>query len=138
MLRTPLMRAIVEAESESCRWELKQDWHYTVRPDKDGEHPEVHCVIKAGYRWDGASKPWHDRAVFVLPSSHWKMVVPSLEHDDLCDRRNGYASVGINSIHAARHFRRMCARYLVDWADVVKMYWAVRLGGPRWERTDLS
>ena len=132
-LRTPAMRAIPEEN----KWLLLEDWEYTIKPHQDGPSEPVIRVITAGYSWDGASKPFHDRALFVPASSSWKLVVPSLEHDDLCDNRDWAAAHGINSKMAARHFRRLCERHGVAWNDCVQMYWAVRLGGPQWDRTDI-
>lgn len=135
MLPTPVMRSVPEAN----RWRLLEDWPFRIKPDKDNSQnwdvPHIY-VIRKGYEWDGASKPWHNKAVFVLPACHWKMVVPSLEHDIMCDKRDEFAAMGISSIHAARHFRRRMAQYKVNddgFLDEQQMYWAVRLGGPKWD-----
>ncbi len=137
VLPTPVMRSVPEAN----KWRLVEQWQFKVKPDKEQSQLAVWFTVEAGYEWDGASKPLHNSAIFVLPSCHWKLVVPSLEHDWLCDHRDHVAALGIDSVHAARHFRRLCERYHVNddgFMDIQEMYWAVRLGGPKWERTDLT
>lgn len=135
MLPTPKMRAI----PEDNKWRLLEPWSFLIKPDKSNTQnwdTPLRYVIPQGYEWDGASKPWMSKALFVLPSCHWKLVVPSLEHDIICDEREWFAKNGVSSAHAARHFRRQCVRYKVNedgFMDTQQMYWAVRIGGPQWE-----
>lgn len=134
MLPTPVMRAIPETN----KWLLLEDWPFRIKPDKDNtqkwDAPHIY-VIRKGFEWDGTSKPFHNSSFFVLPSCHWKVVVPSLEHDVMCERWEEFAAMGVSSIHAARHFRRRLEQYKVNedgFNDVWEMYTAVRLGGPQW------
>lgn len=134
-LPTPAMKALPEVN----RWLLLEPWGFEVKPDKDNSQnwngPKI-FLVPQGFEWDGASKPFHNSSFFVLPSCHWKLVVPSLEHDFMCDNRKLMAEQGVDSVHAARHFRRQLIRYRVNddgFNDVWEMYTAVRYGGPQWE-----
>lgn len=133
-LPTPLKRVLPGSNASI----LLENWTYIIKPDKDNRYPWLERTIPAGFVWDGASKPFKNKAYFVLPSCHWKLDVPTLEHDDMCANREWFAARGIDSIHAARHFRRRMEEYGVNddgINDVWEMYMAVRHFGPQWSAT---
>ena len=115
-------------------WELQEDWAFTlvIHSDRIGKQLSVTRLLNAGFLWDGASKPLKRYAVFATPSSHWAMVAPSAEHDDMCRNQHWWAAHGVSSADAAWHFYQRCTRYHTgrEW----RQWKAVLHLGPKWNR----
>ena len=132
VLMAPAIRPIqiFSGDQVEWRWELLERWEYLVRRVSGSSVDLVRRVIEPGFRWDGSTKPLHNKAIFVTASSHWSMVVPSMEHDELCNNRVEVKAMGITSADAAWHFYQQCLAYKTGyaWAQWKAVLW----GGPQW------
>jgi hypothetical protein len=129
-LPTPIIKPVYRevAGELQWNWELQQDWFFHVRVA--GATTIIDRRIEAGFCWDGSTKPLHNKAIFVTASSHWSMVVPSMEHDELCKNRVEVKAMGITSADAAWHFYQQCLAYKTGYAWT--QWKAVLWGGPQW------
>jgi len=135
---TPRIRAVWDRHpddpSRKCwLWRLLEPWAFILITEDDRF---VERRLEQGFLWDGASKPFPNQAILATPSSHWSMVVPSLEHDDMCRNWRWWQELGVSSQDAAWHFYQRCIQF---GTGAECLQWkAVSWFGPKWSAKDAN